>query len=70
MPRPISRRELIRKLRKLGFVGPLSGGRHPYMGRGSQRISIPNPHGKDIGSVLLGRILHEIGVSLQDFEKI
>lgn len=35
MPRwgPITRRELIRGLRKLGFEGPLSGGRHQFMVR-------------------------------------
>ena len=27
---PISHRELINKLHKLGFEGPYPGGRHPY----------------------------------------
>lgn len=70
MPRPISHRELIRKLRKLGFVGPFSGGRHPRMERGSYRIAIPNPHGKDIGSRLLAEIIRELGISVEEFEKI
>jgi hypothetical protein len=31
---PISRRELIRKFRALGFEGPISGGRHSFMQAG------------------------------------
>ena len=41
----ISRRELIRKFKALGFSGPYSGGRHQFMIRGRQKIRIPNPHG-------------------------
>jgi len=31
------------------------------------KLSIPNPHNKDIGIVLLSRIIKELGISLQDF---
>ena len=70
MPRPISHRELIRRLRALGFVGPFSGGRHPYMERAGRRIVVPNPHGKDIGSRLLAEIIRELGVSAEKFEEL
>ena len=70
MPKPVSRRELIRKFKKLGFVGPFIGGRHQFMERRGFKISIPNPHGKDIGSSLLSRILHDIEISSEEFEKL
>jgi hypothetical protein len=35
---PFSRGELIRKLRKLGFAGPFSGGKYSYMKRGPGEI--------------------------------
>lgn len=70
MPRPISYRALIRKLRAFGFVGPFSGGRHPYMERGGRRLVIPNPHGgKDIGSRLLGEIIRQLDISAEEFNK-
>lgn len=40
----IKRRKLIRHLRKQGFKGPYSGGRHQYMVKGQLRLPIPNPH--------------------------
>lgn len=70
MPRPISHRELIRKLRVLGFAGPFSGGRHPYMEYKGRRIAIPNPHGKDIGARLIAEIIREIGISVEKFEEL
>ena len=70
MPRPVSRKELIRKLRALNFVGPFSGGRHLYMERGKYRIAIPNPHGKDVGSRLLAEIIRELNISSEEFENL
>ncbi len=48
MPRwgPITRRELIRGLKNLGFEGPFSGGRHQFMVRGEIVVAIPNLMGK------------------------
>lgn len=54
---PVSRRELITRLRGLGFSGPFAGGRHMYMERGSIQVRIPNPHPSDIGLPLLRQIL-------------
>jgi hypothetical protein len=42
---PVSRRELIRKLKALGFEGPFPGGKHDWMRRGRLRLTIPNSHG-------------------------
>ena len=46
---PVTWRELVRKLKKLGFEGPYYGGKHPYMIRGDLVLTIPNPHRKIIG---------------------
>ena len=70
MPKPISRKILIRKLKNLGFGGPFSGGKHQFMGRNEFKVFIPNPHGDDIGSVLLGRIFKEIKISEEDFNDL
>ena len=60
---PVSRRELIQRLRKLGFEGPYTGGRHVFMLRGSQRLIIPNPHREEISVDLLRRILKQALIS-------
>jgi len=44
MPSNISRRELVRRFRSLGFEGPFSGKRHQFMIKGTRKIRIPNPH--------------------------
>lgn len=40
---PIRRREVIAGLRKLGFVGPFSGGKHQFMQRGALVLTIGHP---------------------------
>lgn len=64
---PVSRRELIRRLQRLGFEGPYSGGRHEFMLRGDCRLILPNPHRGDVGVDLLQRILHRAGVSREEW---
>jgi predicted RNA binding protein YcfA (HicA-like mRNA interferase family) len=64
---PLSQRELMERLRRLGFSGPYSGGKHPYMVRGTQRLTIPNIHGAEIGVDLLHRVLKQAGVSREDW---
>jgi hypothetical protein len=54
---PITRTELIQCFRRLGFAGPLSGGKHQFMFRGDCTIRVPNPHHGDISRGLLSRIL-------------
>lgn len=67
---PISTREFIRTLRKLGFEGPEAGSRHPVMIRGQLRLAVPNPHGsKEIDDPLLRRILRQAGITPEEFEQ-
>jgi predicted RNA binding protein YcfA (HicA-like mRNA interferase family) len=65
--KPVSQRELIKKLRKLGFDGPEMGGKHLYMTKGNFTLTIPNPHKEDIGVDLLLRILRRAGISRQEW---
>lgn len=66
--RPIKRKNLIKYLRKCGFVGSFSGGRHQFMVRENITLRIPNPHGSDIGKELLSRILKQAGISRKRWE--
>ena len=61
---PVSRDELIRRLRKLGWSGPFAGKKHLFMLKGSDVLTIPNPHGsKDIGVGLLKEILEQADIT-------
>jgi predicted RNA binding protein YcfA (HicA-like mRNA interferase family) len=66
---PCTRLEFVRKLRKLGFDGPFPGGKHDYMKRENFRLIIPNPHGKEIDSVLVKEILKQGNISQEDWLK-
>ena len=68
--RPIKRKDLIRFLKKLDFIGPFSGGKHQFMVKGDLRLRIPNPHKKDIGRDLLKLILKEAEISKETWEKL
>lgn len=67
---PISRRDLISYLRRLGFEGPFPGGRHEFMVRGDATPIIPNPHRRDIGVPLLNQVLKQAGVSREEWEAL
>lgn len=64
---PLSRRILVKKLRKLGFSGPYPATRHEYMKRNSEKVFIPNPHGKDIGLPIIKKIIQQLKISNQEF---
>lgn len=50
---PVSHRVLVRTLRRRFGWGSLhSGGRHLHMRKNGRRLTIPNPHGSDIGPEL------------------
>lgn len=72
MPRlgPIARRDLIAYLRRLGFSGPEYGRKHQVMTRGDMILRIPNPHRGDIGVHLVVVILHEAGISREEWERL
>ena len=67
---PIKRRDLIAGLRRLGFDGPYSGGKHQFMVRGDVTVRVPNPHQTDIGKELLARILRQAGVTKEEWEAV
>ena len=67
---PVSRRDLIRHLRALGFGGPYAGSKHAFMRRGMLDVRIPNPHEGDISRGLLDRILKQAGVTREDWEEV
>jgi predicted RNA binding protein YcfA (HicA-like mRNA interferase family) len=64
---PVSRSELIRGLTLFGFEGPYVGGKHSFMIKGDRRLTIPNPHRKEIGVDLLKRILRQAGISREEW---
>ncbi len=64
---PVSRSELIFRLRRFGFDGPFAGGRHQFMERADRRLILPNPHRQEIGVDLLSRILRQAGLSRSDW---
>jgi predicted RNA binding protein YcfA (HicA-like mRNA interferase family) len=66
---PVSRRQLITVLRRLGFEGPLSGAKHQFMVRGDRVLTIPNPHRGDIGVELLTLVLRQAGISRREWER-
>jgi len=64
---PVSWNDFVKRLRKQGFEGPYSGGKHPYMVKGDLVLTIPNPHNKKIGVALLSQILKHAGINRADW---
>ena len=70
MAKPISRREPIRRFRKLGFTGRISGSRHQFVVKGDLKVRIPNPHkGGNIDWSLVKEILRQAGIKTSDWDK-
>ena len=67
---PVKRQNLIKSLRKAGFDGPYSGGRHQYMVKGTMRLMIPNPHRGEISPALLTKILKQADISREEWEQL
>jgi predicted RNA binding protein YcfA (HicA-like mRNA interferase family) len=65
---PVSRRELVRKLKGLGFEGPFPGGKHQWMRRGGLRLTIPNPHGGALDPGLIRRILRQAEITVDEWK--
>ncbi len=72
MPRltTISRRDLIRRFRQLGFEGPYTGGRHEFMLREQRRLTLPNPHRREVSADLLARLLRQADVTREEWESV
>ena len=50
-----------------GFDGPYSGGKHLYMLKGKLRLTIPNPHRREISVGLLKKILNQAEISREEW---
>ena len=70
MPKPISRRELIRRMRILGWSGPEAGKRHGAMRKGTHTIPIPNPHRGDLDWTLVKRVLKQAEIEPEEWERL
>ncbi|MDE0492647.1 MAG: type II toxin-antitoxin system HicA family toxin [Acidimicrobiaceae bacterium] len=64
---PVSRSELIKRFRNLGWEGPRSGKRHDFMHEGNKKVRIPNPHKGDIGVDLLANVLRQARISREEW---
>lgn len=67
---PVSRRELVRKLKALGCEGPYPGGKHQWMRKDRLRIIVPNPHSDDIDPALIRRILRHLNITVELWNKV
>jgi predicted RNA binding protein YcfA (HicA-like mRNA interferase family) len=67
---PISQRDLVSALRSMGFQGPFSGSRHPFMAKGALLVTIPNPHRREIGPALLARLLRQARITRREWERL
>ncbi|KAF5412698.1 MAG: hypothetical protein C5S38_07945 [Candidatus Methanophagaceae archaeon] len=70
--KPLKVEELIRKLKKLGFVGPIPGGKHLRMVHPETKKIIPIPmhKGKDVSVGLIREIINEIGISREEWLRL
>lgn len=67
---PISHRELARKLRRAGFV-EIRTSRHPVYYLAEKNLTIPVPrHGGDVPKGTLRAIIRELGMSVDEFNKL
>ena len=64
---PVSWNVLVKRLNKLGFEGPFSGGKHPFMVKNDLVLTIPNPHKAVISVDLLSRILRQAKISREEW---
>jgi predicted RNA binding protein YcfA (HicA-like mRNA interferase family) len=67
---PVKRRDLIESLKRAGFEGPFTGGKHEFLVKAQLRLVLPNPHQEDIGKDLLARILRQANLSRADWEQL
>jgi len=67
----VSRKNLIKKFRRLGFKGPYSGWKHQFMARGELKVRGPNPHGSgEISEPLLREILRQAGIRKEEWDRL
>jgi predicted RNA binding protein YcfA (HicA-like mRNA interferase family) len=64
---PVTHRNLVKRLRELGFEGPFSGGKHSFMTKEDIVLTIPNPHKDRISTALFQRILKQANISREEW---
>lgn len=64
---PISWDDLVRNLMSMGFSGPYRSGKHYFMVKGEFKLTIPNPHGHEVGVPLLKEILNRADISRDEW---
>ena len=69
---PRKSEEVISKLRNLGFIGPIPGGKHMRMfhPKSGKIIPIPMHKGKDVSVGLIHEIINELGISREEWLKL
>lgn len=69
---PLKPLQVVRKLKKLGFAGPVPGGRHVRMVHldTGKIIPIPMHKGKDVSIGLIRTILREIDVTPEEWNRL
>ena len=70
--KPLKSKIVIKKLSKLGFIGPIPGGKHSRMVNLQTKKIVPIPiHGnKDISVGLIREIINEINISRDQWIKL
>lgn len=68
--KPIKRMDLIKTLKKAGFDGPYTGGKHEFLVKGELRLILPNPHQGEISKDLLARLIRQAGLTRDEWEKL
>jgi predicted RNA binding protein YcfA (HicA-like mRNA interferase family) len=68
----IPAREVIRKLRRLGYLGPSPGGKHPLIWhpQTGQRITFPMHGKRDLKIGTLRAIVRQAGVDVDTWESL
>ena len=69
---PLRADEVIRRLRRLGFEGPVGGGRHVRMIHFQMRRIIPVPMhgGRDVGVGLIRATIREVGIAPEEWSSL
>ena len=67
---PITHRELVRKLRRAGYV-EIRTSRHPVYYHAEQDLTIPVPsHPGDVPKGTLRTIIREMGMTVEEFNEL
>ncbi len=69
---PLKPHEVVRKLRSLGFVGPMPGGRHVRMVHleTGKIIPIPMHEDRDVSVGLIRAIIRELGITPEEWNQL